>query len=68
MEVGQYFSRTNILVLASGGKHSTVEYRHRNEIEKWAWTARRDQDYPRPPPKPFNTLPERTRGMYCDDN
>lgn len=34
-EVGQYFSRINILVLAPRHKHNTVLHKCRNEVEKW---------------------------------
>lgn len=39
MEVGLHFSGTNILVLDSGDKHSTVQSRCRNEAEKQTWTV-----------------------------
>lgn len=57
-EVGQHFARTKVLVLASGDKHNTIQYRHRNEVEKGTWTVRRDQDHSKSSPKPF---PERSR-------
>lgn len=33
-EVGQHYSETNILVLAPGDDHSTVQCEHRNEVKK----------------------------------
>lgn len=38
-EVGQHSSRTNVLALALGNKHSTVDCKDRNEVEKWAWAV-----------------------------
>ena len=36
-KVGQHFSGTNVLVLAPGDKHNTVQ--GRRKVEKWAWTV-----------------------------
>lgn len=41
-EVGQHFSETNILVLAPGDDHSTVQCECRNEVKKWLQV---DQDH-----------------------
>lgn len=39
MEVGQYFSGTDVLVLGPGGKHNTVQGKCRNEAEKQSCTV-----------------------------
>lgn len=39
MEVGLHFSGTDILVLASGHEHSTLQCKCGNEVEKQAWTV-----------------------------
>lgn len=39
MEVEQYFSETDVLVLGPGGKHNTVQGKWRNEAEKQSCTV-----------------------------
>lgn len=64
IEVGQQFSRTNILVLAPGNKHNTAQDKCRNEVKMWARTVAGDQDHPRPS-KPSNPFPGRPGRTDC---
>lgn len=59
-EVGWHFPGRNILFLAWEHKHNLVQHKHRDEVEKKAWTAVGDQDCQRPL-KPSDTFPERSR-------
>lgn len=43
-DVGQHFPGTNILVLAPGEEHNTIQHKCRSEVKKWEWNVWGDQD------------------------